>query len=859
MTNPRSAQEILIDWANSQTNWVRAVVSEALSTRDTLPEQSLDRIYALSLAERELSGESVEEIPKLTAGSPTNNNGGTLVLTSLSDVRNVNVLALGQEVLFNPTMTVLFGENATGKSGYVRILKRLAAVRSVEEVLPDISVAGARPKPHARLGYRLGDTEDSIDWDDEAGVPPFTRISVFDTRAVSFHVDDDLNYRYTPRDLALFEIAHEALRAVRERLENSRDAKLRPENPFLSRFQPGSTVYAKIETIGPTTDLDEIEILAAVASEEESELLVIRDKVDALAPHALNSQLEVALSEKALAEATLQTSRAVGSFDWPGHNERVSSRIEADGNYRRATETAFSGEDILSALSNEWRDFIEAGEAYIQHIDHQQYPRAGDRCIYCRQDLSELALALVQKYRDFANSTFRVQLDGAISALETGSEIFADLDVDALRTEASRKIEAAEGQDTPHELAQKAIEFADVITPALETIGAGLQPIDPAPLLHLAHDAEAVASSVDDQATKLIEDLNKRSAEREAEQEKARRKLRDLEDRITLRALLPSIRAHVEDIKWASRASTAIDRFPPLLRSLTDASKLASEDLINQDFESHFTEECKSLRAPEVNLEFPGREGAASRRKSLTTEHKLSEILAEGEQKAIALADFLAEASIRKDSAPFVFDDPVNSLDYRRLEYIVDRLVALSGDHQVVVFTHNIWFAASLLEKFADASETDRCYYYDVSETPSGTGVVTRGSHPRWDTQRKTRARVNELIQTARPESGELQQALIEKAYESIRNWCEVVVEQELFKSVTQRYQPHVRMTMLARIKYDALQTAAGETLALFEKACRVIEGHSQPLETLNIRPTLEELEQDWRLAQTSLKNYMDA
>ena len=97
-------------------------------------------------------------------------------------------------------------------------------------------------------------------------------------------------------------------------------------------------------------------------------------------------------------------------------------------------------------------------------------------------------------------------------------------------------------------------------------------------------------------------------------------------------------------------------------------SKTASEDLVNQDFERLFEEECKSLRAPQVKLEFPGRDAQPKRRKSLVAKHTLSEILSEGEQKVIALADFLAEAAMPQINAPVIFDDPVNSLDYKRLQ-----------------------------------------------------------------------------------------------------------------------------------------------------------------------------------------------
>jgi recombinational DNA repair ATPase RecF len=131
-------------------------------------------------------------------------------------------------------------------------------------------------------------------------------------------------------------------------------------------------------------------------------------------------------------------------------------------------------------------------------------------------------------------------------------------------------------------------------------------------------------------------------------------------------------------------------RFQGTLKSLTDASKAASEQLLNQDFEKRFREECEALKAPAVTLEFPGRRGEPARRKSLTPRHRLSAILSEGEQKVIALADFLAEVSLRRSASPVVLDDPVTSLDYKRLSYVVGRIVDLSAERQVIVFTHNI-------------------------------------------------------------------------------------------------------------------------------------------------------------------------
>ena len=37
-----------------------------------------------------------------------------------------------------------------------------------------------------------------MEWKDQAGLVPFNRIDVFDSRATALHVDGDLNYIYTP-------------------------------------------------------------------------------------------------------------------------------------------------------------------------------------------------------------------------------------------------------------------------------------------------------------------------------------------------------------------------------------------------------------------------------------------------------------------------------------------------------------------------------------------------------------------------------------------------------------------------------------------------------------------------------------
>jgi hypothetical protein len=271
---------------------------------------------------------------------------------------------------------------------------------------------------------------------------------------------------------------------------------------------------------------------------------------------------------------------------------------------------------------------------------------------------------------------------------------------------------------------------------------------------------------------------------------------------------------------------------------------------VNNSFDKLFIEECEALRAPTLKLQFVGRQGKAQRQKVLSGKHKPSKVLSEGEQKVLAMADFLAEARLAGITAPIIFDDPVSSLDHRRIGEVAQRVALLAESNQVIVFTHDIFFATRMLALF---EKSKRCTYYQITDD-NGKGKVTRASGPRWDTLNNLKKGVNETISAARASEGEPRAALVRTGYDWIRSWCEVFTETELLQGVTQRYQPNVGMTRLSNIKTEKLPTAIETVVRIFEDACRYIDGHSQPLASLGISPTLPGLEQHWQELQDCKK-----
>jgi hypothetical protein len=356
-------------------------------------------------------------------------------------------------------------------------------------------------------------------------------------------------------------------------------------------------------------------------------------------------------------------------------------------------------------------------------------------------------------------------------------------------------------------------------------------------------------------AKEVVDDLTTQKDNRVASLAAKQKEFNELAARISLRRYMSAAKSYVANAKQAARLDQLSRHISSNeLRQLTEQSKLASEDLVNKSFEQLFAEECEALRAPTVALEFQGRSGKAERRK-VVAHHRPSEILSEGEQKVLALADFLAESRMRGTKAPIVFDDPVTSLDYRRLEEVSRRVNKLAESHQVIVFTHNIMFASSLIG--LRQKKKLRCKFYEVRDSEELKGIIAPDVEPRLDGPADIGKRINVTIQAARSAEATLQDALMERGYDLIRAWCEAFVEQELLGNVSQRYRANIMMTKLGDIRLDRFEAAATTVNGIFEKACRCMGGHSQPQEQLNVRPTLAELEADWAKLQQARAGYI--
>lgn len=846
---------ILIAWANDQSNWLRMAVREVLACRTSLEAEPLQRIYERFLVDSGLamSGGEIADVPAISVPSIDQGGASQLRLKKILKVEGVNRLASNQEIAFNDKLTVLYGENATGKTGYVRILKRLAKVRSAVPVLGDASATSTRPMS-AKLEYKLGPTQEEFEWHNEEGVGPFDRMSIFDSPAVSLHVDESLPYVYTPRDLDLYRLTTDTITAVRQKLSESIESKSPPANPFSTFFERDTPVYSVLQSLGAATDLQELIAMANVTTEEESDLAELKQNEAALRPEMIASRVKLVKAELDDYHRLKNCLKAISESELTKYASRLKSLEEAKRDFQVTTQEAFAGVEIPGLLGEAWSSFIRAGENYIQSLDEDDYPADDVQCVYCQQPLDKAALELLGKYRNYCNDTLSQAVTRSREALLVTPAKIRAADPEGVLERISGRIAMIENADDIPEFLADSVVLLSQVLGSIKSMD-DEQEIDANTLIAGERALTQQLQVAIDKLEAHLVGLTSEKEERERLHAATRQRLRALEARLKLKSLLPDVAEFVKDSKWVQKANQISKSFANISRTLTIAASRASNDLMNRAFEEKFREECRALRAPNVDLNFPGSRGQATRNKVLYQGHKLSEILSEGEQKVIAISDFLAEAAIGSRNGPVVFDDPTNSLDHRRLKEIASRVVSLANTCQTIVFTHDIWLATELLSRKTDLG-ANGCTFYEIRETEDAKGAVVTSSHPRWDTEAQLRGEVNELIEGAHNQSGSIQSALIDSAYDKFRAWCEVVVEQKLLAQVCQRYQPNLQMGNVTQIKPNKLQAAFDVIHPLWEKSNRYITSHSQPLLTLGVRPQLSELEADWEAVQQALNNY---
>ncbi len=176
--------EILV-WTQTLPEWQQDASRHLFQKPDGLSKQDYDELYSLLKSYHQIPGvTAVASVPLSKGHIHSSTDNTPVTLKAMYDLKHVNCIAPDQKLEFEPTgMTIIYGGNGSGKSGYARVLKRACRARDQKEIiLPnanDPSEQGSVPK--ATFDIEIDSSPCEIKWSSDSTPPDeLASISVFD-------------------------------------------------------------------------------------------------------------------------------------------------------------------------------------------------------------------------------------------------------------------------------------------------------------------------------------------------------------------------------------------------------------------------------------------------------------------------------------------------------------------------------------------------------------------------------------------------------------------------------------------------------------------------------------------------------
>ena len=242
---------------------------------------------------------------------------------------------------------------------------------------------------------------------------------------------------------------------------------------------------------------------------------------------------------------------------------------------------------------------------------------------------------------------------------------------------------------------------------------------------------------------------------------------------------------------------------------------------------------------------------------AVTKENQLNDILSEGEQTVVALAQFIAESKFNTNENVLFFDDPVNSLDLKRMRVIAKSLVQLAKNKQVVIFTHNLVFLSYLKTAVEQDKELKKYKFYQTEKTDCNgkiyVGKITERANPNMESYKFYSNEIEKFLN--KNATTPLTLSDIELAYDYMRCGIELLISNELLHGTTERYKHDISVMRFSKIDFDRVKEVQEPITELYEQICCYIPGHSSSL-AAKLEPDIETLRSDFEKLKAIAKKY---
>ncbi len=831
-------------WLNTRPSWLRAAALGLISNRRMPSEPEIDVLATHCLQESAKRLEKPESLlaEGMIAGTP---GRAGLRLERVFDIRGVN--ALGAKATLDLTdadLAIIYGANGSGKSGYARLMKHLCGARVAGTIHGNAfehELEEASATVEVRAISASGPVNDAVPHKWQASQGPLKvlkAIPVFDAATAVEFGNSASAATHTPRSMqfvsSLIQISDQVADNLRQRAKG-----LATKMPSLPPDLIASPAAATLrQLLRAKTTQAAIDAACGMSVEQRAELVGLAAALAQANPAVAHAKVVADLEQLAQKKASaLMREEALGGENATGI---VTARLDAVTKREAASAHAaafFKGLPLMGVGEAAWRELWSAAEAYSQTKAYPEHihPNTGvdARCVLCQQVLDPEATARLEGFGAFVQN--RLESDAALAerrhtALLDGLKKVPD-------EEAWSTVSQSIGLDPQEgEFLRKAVEAQ---TKALGT-ATTLQSVPVADWLkwHSAHQSTVAALEAQRDALAPLVDIEGRK--------KKEARLVDLQGMEWLATNRTQIANEVARLRTYEEIDAAIRL--AATNALTSRNNEVGASELARGFCERFNAEMQRLGGqglPIVMTHQSKGKGhfafCAELRNPRRRIHN-KDVLSEGEQRIVALAAFLADATGSDRVLPIVFDDPISSLDQRFEEAVANRLADLAETRQVLMFTHRLSLMVLLKSakkrKEAHGSQA-RIKVLSITRDGLETGVPSTIDAFSLGPKEGLNKVVSDT-HLAKKQDVEIRKALLKSACSNLRILVERSVEEKLCSGVVVRFRREIKTLNLIK----RLAAIRPTDCALIDDMMTKYSAfeHSQPIETPTWLPDPDEL-----------------
>lgn len=699
-----NAKEYLKEFATDKPNWLKSLIYEVIETNGNISDDKKKEIF-----------NSLESDTDLEINEPNisvNNSDKEIYLTSLEHIQGVNALKQNQTIKFHNDITILYGLNGAGKSSYFKVLNEIVGGNQKKEVLSNIYLDRSQAiNVNIAFKEKTGQPKVVI-WDgNNRSLDSFNKCKVFD----SSYLNGLLETRKAdstliqPLGLNLFSCLVKVVDEFKDELNNEANIK-KLEKPTIEFKFLSDDIKTYFETQNIDNTKKQIEGLFVFSDENLEKLENTKQDLQDLKQINIQDKIELKKGDKAdidsIKDHIENTNKNLSDF-----YTNTQAQLKFLVKNKTENELARKQFEILSTIPNsdntEWKEFIKLGEKYKSKVED-----SNKVCIYCRQPLQdENATNLIIAYGDFLKDVSEKNLNNSTQKIDTLKNNINALSIQLTIKDniqeilKKHKLKLSENTllETINSINTQFLSCREDLSKKLkdEDLDSKMGVVDIVAIVKkLLLLSEVIQVEIDK--------LSGEDAEKITKIEQLEKLLKQLQEnesiskqKINIKQWFKIDEIEKKLIKKANEINTS---------KITNLSKTAHNDLLTETLKQNFKEELVFLgyEGLNVTIENAGAgKGTSSTKLVLSKNNDIKAILSEGEQKAVAIALFIAEAKIQKSKNPIILDDPVNSLDHKVAEKFAQRLLKL--DNQVILFNHSRLF----LDAFETSKENHICKTID--------------------------------------------------------------------------------------------------------------------------------------------------